>query len=207
LFLLLACGALVIYLSTTGVSKSEVAEVTGPAQPTKIESPAIQSPDAQTVQNAPAENQDPEPATPNRSVPNQEIEKDKLSPPKNLPEIKAVSTPKPLAQNKPAVAMTIKLMPGSLRGESEQSLTIAPNVKNLNLLLSPGGEPNNYKIYRAVIRTPENLTVFTSPNLRALSFTISAEKLENRTYIISLEGRNSQNEFESIADYTVRVRR
>jgi hypothetical protein len=43
--------------------------------------------------------------------------------------------------------------------------------------------------------------------LKALSFKIAAEKLENRTYIISLEGKNNQNEFEPIADYVFRVRR
>jgi len=57
------------------------------------------------------------------------------------------------------------------------------------------------------VKTAENETVLTASNLKSLSFKIGAEKLQNRTYIISLEGKNKQNEYESIADYTLRVRR
>jgi hypothetical protein len=207
-FLLLTFGAIAFYLLTLNVNKTEIAEVEEPAQSSKPENPRFENPDPQPVQNPPAaENQNPKPVSPNESVQNKEIEKAVNAAPKNLPEAKTVSSPKPLESNKLAMAMTFKLLPGSLRGEDEQSITIAPNVKNLNLLLSPAGEPNNYKIYRAVVRTAENKEIFISPNLRALSFTIPAEKMENRTYIISLEGQNPQKEFESIADYTLRVRR
>jgi hypothetical protein len=57
------------------------------------------------------------------------------------------------------------------------------------------------------MKTAENDTVFTASNLKSLSFKIGANDLKERTYIISLEGKNKQNEFESIADYTLRVRR
>ena len=207
LLFLLVCSAVVFYLLTLSVDKTNIAEVREINQP-PAEAPAVQNPDNQTAQTAPVENQTPKSASTSRSVQDKEAEKETNTSPKNLPEIKTVPAPKTEAPNRLAVLMTIKLMPGSVRGEGEeQAFTIAPNVKNLKLLLSPDGEPNNYKIYRAVVKTSENRTIFTAPNLKALSFTIPAEKLENRTYIISLEGQNRQNDFESIADYTFRVRR
>ena len=77
----------------------------------------------------------------------------------------------------------------------------------MNLLLSPSATPDNYKIRRAVVKTAEGDTIFTSPNLKALSFKISADKLEQRTYIVFLEGQNARGEFESISEYVFRVRR
>jgi len=50
-------------------------------------------------------------------------------------------------------------------------------------------------------------TVFTSPNLKSLNFILPAKKLENRTYIIFLEGQNAQNPAESVTEYSFRVRR
>jgi hypothetical protein len=208
LFLLLAFGAVAFYLLPANVNNREVAEVEDPLEPPKPENPTVQSPADNTVQDAPAENQLPKSVPANPSIQNKEPEKETHAPSKNSPEVKAAATPKTSELKRAAMAMTVKLMPGSVRGEGdEQAFTIAPNVKNLNLLLSPAGEPNNYKIYRAVVKTPENNPVFTSPSLKSLSFTIPAEKLENRTYIIFLEGRNAENEFESIGEYTFRVRR
>jgi hypothetical protein len=207
LLFLVVCGAVAFYLLTLSVDKRDVAEVREINQP-ETEAPAAQNPDSQPIQTAPVENQTPKSASTDRGVQDKETKKETNAPQKNPPEIKTVPAPKTEAPNRLAVMMTIKLMPGSVRGEGdEQSFTIAPDVKNLKLLLSPDGEPNNYKIYRAVVRTPDNRTIFTASNLKALSFTIPAEKLESRTYIISLEGENRQNDFESIADYTFRVRR
>lgn len=207
LFILLAFGVVAFYLITLSLNKTEVAEVQDPIQLAKPEIPAVENPDSPPVQNLTPENQTPKPVSPDRIIQNKDPQKDVNSTLKNLPETKTVSSPKTVESVKSAVLMTVKLLPGSLRDEGEQSVTIAPGVRNLHLLLSPAGEPNNYKTYRVMVKTPENDTVFTSPNLKSLSFKIGAEKLENRTYIISLEGKNKQNEFESIADYTLRIRR
>lgn len=207
LLLLLVFGAVAFYLLTLTVDKNDVAEVKDANQTPKNETPAIQNPDNQTLQNLETENQNPKTVSTNSTVQNKEAVKDSNLPQKTQPEIKPISTPKISEPNSSALTMVIKLLPGSLRSEGEQFVTIAPSVKNLQLLLSPSGAPNNYKIFRAVVKTPEDGTIFTSPNLKALSFTLPAEKLENRTYIISLEGQNPQSEFESIADYTLRVRR
>jgi len=207
LLLLVLFGAAAFYLLTLNVDKNDVAEVKDTNQTPKNETLAIQNPDNQTLQSSETENQNPKNDSINSTVQNKETVKDANSPQKNQPEIKPTSTPKISEPNNSALTMVIKLLPGSLRSEGEQFVTIAPNAKNLHLLLSPAGAPNNYKIFRAVVKTPEDDIIFTSANLKALSFTLPAEKLENRTYIISLEGQNPQSEFESIADYTFRVRR
>lgn len=207
LILLLVFGGIIFYLLTLTVNKNDVAEVKDPNQAPKNETPVIQKPADQIIQNSDPENQNSKSVSTNPVVQNKEITKHSNSPLKNQPEIKPVPAPKNVEPNKSALAMVVKLFPGSLRDEGEQSVTIPPGVKNLNLLLSPSSEPNNYKIYRAVVKTPEDDTIFTSTNLKSLSFTLPAEKLENRTYIILLEGQNPQSEFESIADYTFRVRR
>lgn len=208
LILLLVFGAAAFYLLTLTVDKTDVAEVKDTSQSAKNDIPAIQNPDAQIIQNPPAENENPKAAAAlNPAVQNKETVKNSSAPQKTQPEIKPVSTPKNVEIKKSVLVLVVKLLPGSLRDDGEQFVTIAPGVKNLNLLLSPSGAPNSYKIFRAVLKTPEDGAIFTSPNLKALSFTLPAEKLGNRTYIISLEGQNPQNEFESIDDYTFRVRR
>ena len=199
--LLVVCAA-AFYLLKSSDNKPDIAEVKEPAESSKPENPALPNPEPQIAQNEPG-NQNPKVASTNPG----NTEKNGAATQKNPPEVKTVSPPKTIETNKTALAMIVKLLPGSLRDEGEQSVNIAPDVKNLHLLLSPPLEPFSYKTFRAVVKTPENETIFTSPNLKALSFTMPSEKLENRTYIISLEGRNAKNEFESIADYTFRVRR
>jgi hypothetical protein len=206
LLLLVVFGAVAFYLLTLTVDKTDVAEVKKLDQTSKNEAPVIQNPDNQIIQNPQTENQNPKAVAKNAVVQTKEPAPEAVLPQKNQPIIKSVPAPKSIEPNKSALAMVVKLLPASLRDEGEQFVTIAAGVKKLNLLLSPSGEPNNYKIYRAVVKTPEDGTIFTSPNLKALSFTLPAEKLENRTYIISLEGQNPQGEFESIDDYTFRVR-
>lgn len=208
LLFLLAFGVVAFYLLTSNVNKTEVAEVKDPIQSAKPEKPEIKSPDNPPVQDLPPEDQNPRPVSSDRNINNKEPQKDVVAAQKNLPETKELSTTKAIEPVKPAVLMTVKLLPGSVRSEGdEQSIVIAPGVKNLHFLLSPAGEPNNYKTYRVTVKNAENETICTSDNLKSLSFKIPAETLKNRTYIISLEGRNPQNEFESIADYTLRVRR
>jgi len=207
LFLFLVFGAAAFYLLTLKVDKTDVAEVKDANQPVKNEAPAVQNPDNQIIQNPRTENENPKAVATNPVIQTKEPAPEAVLPQKNQPVVKSVPAPKNVEPNKTALAMVVKLLPGSLRDDGEQYITIAPGVKNLNLLLSPSGAPNSYKIFRAVVKTPEDGTIFTSPNLKALSFTLPVEKLENRTYIISLEGQNPQSEFESIDDYTFRVRR
>ena len=122
------------------------------------------------------------------------------------PTPKTTPTPKPVEPSAPALASFV-LLPGTLRDEGEQFIKIAPNATKINLRLNLPKDATKYQTYIATIKTADSETVFTSPNLKSLNFTLSANKLENRTYIIFLEGQNAQNPAESIAEYTFRVRR
>ncbi|HEY8561667.1 MAG TPA: hypothetical protein VIL74_14925 [Pyrinomonadaceae bacterium] len=212
LFLLLAVGGVAFYLLSAKVSRTDVAAVNDPVASPKIEPPAAPSADP-TVEKSPKNDRSAPALDDSKSASNDSRknrlspERETISPPKNPPP-KTIPAPPAGESRKTALAMVFKLLPGSVRGdEQEQSIKIAPETKNLTLLLSPAGEPNNYKIYRAIVKNPEGGTVYASAPLASLSFTMPAAKLENGTYIISLEGKNSQNEFESIADYTFRARR
>jgi len=210
LVLLLVFGAITFCLLYLNVNKTEVAEVRNENPASSNEAPALEPSTPQTAQNPDTKNENPKSVSikpPNKTA-------GKVKEPDNEPNRvqkkqfeKPVSTPKNIELNKPVLAIAVKLIAGSMRDEGEQFVRIAPNVKNINFLLNPAGEPNNYKIYRAVLKTAEDDTVYISPNLKALSFMLPTVKLENRTYMIFLEGRNSQNQFESIAEYTFRVRR
>lgn len=206
--LLLVFGAIVFYLANRSVDKNEIAEVKDVVLTPKIEPPAEESSDNSKIQNNEAEKPDPPIVSPRTAVRNardKETEKDLNAPLKNQPEIKFVSTPK-IVKSKPTGFATFVLLAGNLRDEGEQFIKLTPNVKTVNLLLNPAGA-KSYKTYRAVLKTADGGTVFSASNLKALSFRTSAEKLESRTYIIFLEGKNANGEFESIDEYTFRVRR
>ncbi len=198
LFLMLVGGAIFCYLSFIQVDKNDVAEVQDVNYPPPIENPTVKNIDAndRNLQTAPV----------NSVIPNKEINKTSALSQKTLPETKRVSTPKYYEKNVPGLAV-FALLPGTLRDESEKSVTIAPNVKNVKLQLSLPEDAAKYEKYRAVLKTAEGDEVLPLMNLRALNFTVSAQKLENRTYIVFLEGQNTQGEFESITEYTFRVRR
>ncbi|CAN5382027.1 hypothetical protein BH10ACI1_BH10ACI1_12320 [soil metagenome] len=119
---------------------------------------------------------------------------------------KTTPTPKPSEQSAPTLASFV-LLPGTLRDEGEQFIKISPNTTKINLGLNLPKDTSKYQTYNATIKTADGETIFTSPNLKSLNFTLSADKLENRTYVIFLEGRTAQNSLESVADYTFRVRR
>jgi hypothetical protein len=204
--LLLIFSAAVFYLASLTVDNSDVAAIRETDQPAKLENPAVQNPDDRPVADPNAENPVSKPAPTAPNVQTREADKDLISPPKDLPQIKPLPTPKTARQTAPNFAAFV-LFAGTMRDEGEQSIKIAPGVKNLNLLLSPAGEPNNYKLYRAILKTAEGQTVLTVANSRSLNLSLAAEKLENRTYIVFLEGQNANGEYESIAEYTFRVRR
>jgi len=200
LVLLLIFGALIFYLPFSAVNRNDVAEIQDKNSPPKTENPVIQNTDNQTPEN-------PKTVSTNPVVQNKEADKTQNTVQKNPAEPKTVPAPKTPKQNISGFAAFV-LVSGTLRDEGEQSIKIAPNVKTVSLLLSPpAAAPNNYKIRRAVVKTADGDTLFTAANLKALSLKISADKLENRTYIVFLEGQNARGEFESISEYTFRVRR
>ena len=124
--------------------------------------------------------------------------------PSATPEIKP--TPKPAEPHTMTLAAFV-LSPGTLRSEGEQFIKIAPKTDKINLRLSLPKDAVKYQTYRAVLKTADGETVFTSPNLKSFDLSMPAEKLKNQTYIVFLEGRNAQNPAESIAEYTFRVQR
>lgn len=198
LLLLLIGGAIFWYLSTLNVSRNDVAEVKDVNYTPQIENPTVKTLDAsdQNLKVSPA----------NSDAKNKETNKNSALPQKDPSEVKPDPIPKNVKQNMPGLAV-FALFPENLRDTGEQFITIAPNVKNVKLLLNSPGETTKYQSYRAVIKTADGADIFTSPNIKTLSLTISAEKLENRTYIICLEGQNAQRVFEAVTEYTFRVRR
>ena len=127
--------------------------------------------------------------------------------PTPTPAIKTTPTPKTIEQSAPTLASFV-LFPGTLRSEGEQFIKVLANTNKINLRLKLPKDANKYQTYTATIKTADGETVFTSPNLKSLNLTLPAIKLENRTYIIFLEGQNAQNQpAESITEYTFSVRR
>lgn len=199
LFLLLACGAIVFYLASSDIDKQQIAEVKVANLPAEPENPAIQN-------QAPETQTPAEPATENSAVSNTQTIRNINSPQKIQPPQKTAPAPKNGVQNQRSLAV-FALSPGTLRDAGEQFLTVAAQTKNLGLRLKMPEDAEKYQIYRAVVKTAEGDSVFTASNLKSSNFTIPAEKLENRTYIIFLEGKNAAGEFESVAEYSFRVRR
>ncbi len=151
-----------------------------------------------------AENQNIQPLE-SVNIPNQKSNNSNknISP---TPEPKSSPTPKPSEQPAPILASFV-LSPGTLRDDGEQFIKITPNTNKINLRLNLPKDANKYQTYTATIKTADGETIFTAPNLKSLNLTLSADKLENRTYIIFLEGKTAENPPESVAEYTFRVRR
>lgn len=122
------------------------------------------------------------------------------------PEVKITPTPKPTEQSAPTL-ITFVLLPGTLRSEGEQFIKISPNTNKVNLRLNLPKDTNKYQTYTATIKTADGETVSTFSNLKALNLNLSANQLQNRTYIIFLEGQTAKKPAESIAEYTFKVRR
>ncbi len=155
---------------------------------------AIEKPNTQPIENV-------------NSV-NRNVNKSNLQQNKNVaptPAPKTTPTP-PMKQSAPTLA-SFTLLPGTLRDEGEQFIKIAPTAQKINLRLNLPKDAAKYQTYSAVLKTADGEIVFTAPNLKSLNLTLPAKKLENRTYIIFLEGQKAQNTPESVAEYTFRVRR
>lgn len=102
---------------------------------------------------------------------------------------------------------TFTLLPGALRDAGEQSIKIMPKTRTIDLRLSPPPAAAKYRAYSVVVKTADGDTAFEASSLKSLRFAIPAAKLENRTYVVFLEGLSEQKLPESVAEYTFRVRR
>ena len=121
------------------------------------------------------------------------------------PKIEVKPTPEISVQ--PPTLASFTLLPGILRGEGEQSVKLPPHINKINLRLSVPKDAAHYQNYRAVLQTADGETTATVENLKSFNLALPAAKLENRTYMIRLEGKTPPDTAESIADYTFRVRR
>ena len=104
-------------------------------------------------------------------------------------------------------APTFLLLPKSLRGADEQSIKIPAATNRINLRLKLPKSAKKYQAYTATLQTPDGAAVLSFPNLKSFNLTLPPDKLENRTYLLLLEGRNAQDPAEPLAEYTFRVRR
>ena len=195
LTILLFGGFVLVWLNWQ--KKIEIAEQTTPTF-TPIPTPKVENQNVQPIENVIINNQKTNVSTNLNTQPNKNV-----SP---TPQIKTTQTPKPTEPSAPTLA-SFTLLPGTLRSEGEQFIKIAPNVGKVNLRLRLPKEANKYETYTATIKTADGETVATFSNTKFLNLNFSANKLEKRTYIIFLEGQNTPNPAESIAEYTFRVRR
>lgn len=199
---LLIFGGITFYLLTLN-GKQEVTELQDTNQSSV---PTIENKNNQAAQNAVVEDKSPIIDSTNLSVKVKENNKQKSLQQTLTPERHPQSVPKKVEKTTSTLAVFV-LFSGTLRDDGEQFITIPANAKKVNLQLNLPENTNEYQVYRATLKTADGDTIFTSPNLKLRSLILSAEKLENRTYIIFLDGQNQQNEPESIAEYTFRVRR
>jgi hypothetical protein len=107
-------------------------------------------------------------------------------------------------------ASVLALFAGGVRGEGKTSeLNLPQDAPGATLQLHL--EQQDYKIYRVEIVDPDGNRIFRKNNLRAthskINLFVPANKLARGDYRIKLSALNSQNEGESVADYTLRVNR
>ncbi|MBS1793467.1 MAG: hypothetical protein JSS81_06415 [Acidobacteria bacterium] len=200
LALLLLGFGLVFFVFFYSVDRNDVAEVRDKTEPVKIERPGVvrSEADQNPAQTGPAANSAVPVRDSNRAAANVQ--------PKIPTEVKPVSTPKSAGANPPATA-DFRLAPGMLRDEGEQFINILPNLKNVKLQLTLPKDAAKYEVYRIVLKTADGDEVLAVPATRTLELTIAADKLENRTYLILLDGQNARSDFESVSEYSFRVRR
>jgi len=197
LLLLTIFGGAFYYLSDREIKGDEVARINTPEQRAEIEN--------QTPPDSVPENRNAGSGAVNAALPeNRETDQNANSPEKNPPAAKPAPTPK---NNETNPAAAFMLYPGTLRSEGEQVVALSPNAQSLNLQLKLPADALEYEIYRVVLKPVEGAPLFTTTNLKSFSLTIPAAALENRTYLVFLEGKNKDTEFEPVAEYSFRVRR
>ena len=112
--------------------------------------------------------------------------------------------------NAVGIAPVLALFAGTVRSTGKMPELILPkNAPGINLQLNL--ESRDYKIYRVEIVNPDGNLVFHNNRLIAgsskINFFVPAAKLRQGDYMVKLSALNSQNEDESVADYTFRVNR
>ncbi len=193
---ILLIGAFVFFWLNFG-DKVEIAEQQNSNQSA---APKAENRNAQLIENVNAVNQNVNSV--NRTV-NNSIQQNKNAAPTPAPKTTLTPPTKPPA---PTLA-SFTLSPGTLRDEGEQSIKISPTAQKIRLRLNLPGDAAKYQTYSAVLKTADGETVFAASNLKSPNLTLPANKLENRTYMIFLEGQSSKDTPEPVAEYTFRVRR
>ena len=107
-------------------------------------------------------------------------------------------------------APILALFAGGVRSEGKMpELDLPEKASGATLQLNL--ESVDYKIYSIEIVNPDGASIFKNGKLKVrdkkINFFIPAAKLETGDYIVKLSARNSNNEIESVADYTYRVKR
>jgi hypothetical protein len=118
-----------------------------------------------------------------------------------------IPIPTPTPGQAPRGIASFTLVPGALRDEGEQSIELAPATSVVEIKLATSGGLPSYRSYSATLKTADGETVLSIPRLRSLRFRTKSSRLENRTYVLYLEGRDPQGRLEPVAEYTFRVRR
>jgi hypothetical protein len=112
----------------------------------------------------------------------------------------------PAPSPRPVALATFTLSPGALRDEGEQSINIPANASSVDLRLVPAKNAPKYGAYSITLKTADGETIRSLPEVRSLKLRLSAKNLENRTYIVFLEGLTASGSSEPVAEYTFRVR-
>ena len=130
------------------------------------------------------------------------------SSPDNSVVVQAPVTPTPVQSGKPAsTVVAFTLVPGAMRDQGEQSINIPPQSRTVQLSLEKAKGAPEYPSYSATLKTADGETVLTVPKLRSMHLQVHALLLENRTYVLFLEGVKPDGSSEPVSEYTFRVRR
>jgi len=106
------------------------------------------------------------------------------------------------------IAPVLALFSGTVRDSGRMSeLNLPKNAPGASLQLNL--ESSDYKIYRVEIVNPDGRLVFQNNKLTAknkkINVFIPAAKLRRGDYMVKLSALNSNNENESVADYSFRI--
>jgi len=145
---------------------------------------------------------------------NQELMANRGTPPQQTPtpEIQPESPPQPTTPTSPVV-VALSLLPGISRGSnSVPQLTIAKDVNLVRLQI--GIDPQeNYRRYRAELRTVSGQQVLAQGNLsarggsrgRSIPFGVPASALGNGRYELTLKGITESGATEDVGFYYFEV--
>ena len=169
--------------------------------------PAIEPVQPSQNQNSPVN--ETVPVSPDVNAPEKSAGKNSSLKVNNEPSRKNQNTSAP-KQNSAGIAPVLALFAGTVRAEGKMpELNLPKNASGANLQLNL--ESQDYKIYRVEIADPDGNLVLKNDNLKAgnskINLFVPARKLGRGDYMIRLSALNTQNENESVADYSFRVNR